>query len=458
MDTVTIQAPASKSLSHRALLAAGLASGTSRLEGLLESDDTILTRNLMSSLGAVYTHAGNDGYIVEGLGKKPPQGGGKEEAFSVFVGESGTTCRLMTAITAAGCGYFRVYGSGRMHERPIGELAEALLSLGVSFEFEGKGNCPPFIMATQGFKSLPGRNNGAAKNIEVTIGCDESSQYLSGLLLAAPIRDGLTVYLGGEKAVSWPYVSLTLDIMERFGVRFTVQVLGESGWADAGWQSMKHGEPGKVRFIVHGGGYRAREYRVEGDWSGASYFLAAGAIGPKAVRVSGLNLDSYQGDIAIIDILRQMGAKIETTGGEITVSPSPLQGIEVDMAHCPDLVPTVAALAAHACGETKISNVAHLVIKESDRIAAPAAELAKAGCRTHPLEDGLVISPPQSGLRAPDGNIVFSAHNDHRMAMSLSLLGLPGRKGEGFEVRLDNRGCVAKSFPSFWQLWEKVVG
>jgi len=455
-DTVIIPAPASKSLSHRALMAAGLASGVSRLEGLLDSDDIKLTREVMTSLGARYSFAEDGACVVTGLGGALSSGSA-DAPLSLFVGESGTTCRLITAIAAAGRGWFRIHGSGRMHERPLGELAGALEKLGARIRFEGKDKCPPLVMQASGL-TPPG--SGKDKSLPpgvVKIGCDESSQYLSGLLLAAPLGAELGILLGGKRAVSWPYVGLTLELMEHFGVEFAVQALHGKGWRGIDWRNLREAEPGKLRFIVRGGGYRAQNYRVEGDWSGASYFLAAGAIGPKAVQIVGINAHSLQGDASIIDIMRQMGAKIAIAEDSVTVSPSDLRGVDVDMGHCPDLVPTVAALAAHARGETRIRNVAHLAIKESDRIAAPAAELAKAGCRVQAMRDGMVISPPEKGMHAPVGGEAFSAHNDHRIAMSVALLGLPGRSEKGFAVRLDNPGCVAKSFPAFWRLWEKVV-
>lgn len=457
MDTVIISAPSSKSLTHRALMAAGLAQGESKLEGLLESDDTKLTRELMTALGAQYTPAGPGAFHVTGMGRRLPAGGGEDAPLSLFVGESGTSCRLITAIAAAGQGCFRVHGAGRMHERPIGELAAALRHMGAGFRFEEKENCPPFIMKACRAGVVRDGEGTAFLADEVSIGCEESSQYLSGLLMAAPLRAGLSVALTGKKAVSWPYVGLTLDVMSRFGARFAVQALDGEKTRDLDWRMLKRAEPGKLCFVVEGGGYKAHDYRVEGDWSGASYFLAAGAIGPKPVRVAGLNVDSLQGDALIIDILRKMGARTALSDNGVTVFPSELHGVELDMGDCPDLVPTVAALAAHAKGNTVIRNVAHLAVKESDRIAAPAAELAKAGCRVIPSIDGLVVSPPESGLRAPGPDLVFSSHNDHRIAMSLCLLGLPGKQGQGFAVRLDNPDCVAKSFPSFWLLWEKVA-
>ncbi|MDR2489654.1 MAG: 3-phosphoshikimate 1-carboxyvinyltransferase [Desulfovibrio sp.] len=458
MQTVSIAAPASKSLSHRFLMAAALAGGASRLSHVLESDDTARTRELFTALGARFERIGPGEFSVTGIGGPPrflSQERSAASPLSCYVGESGTTCRLATAILAAGLGSFRIHGAGRMHERPLADLAATLTSLGASVRYEGKAGCPPLVIDARGLDSsaLPGEM--------ADVSSDESSQYLSGLLLAAPLGRGLTLRLIGRKAVSWPYVSLTLDTLERFGIAFTVQTLRGETWDDADWRTITRAEPYTLRFCIRSGGYRAGEYAVEGDWSGASYFLAAGAVGPKAVRVSGLNRDSLQADASLIGILERMGARIAWTREEgtrhVTAFPSPLRGIDADMGHCPDLVPTVAALAAHARGRTVIRNAAHLKIKESDRLQAPAEALRKVGCVVAVGSDGLTIDPPGGGPRAPDGSELFSAHNDHRIAMSASLLGLAGMDGSGgFAVPLDEPSCVAKSFPSFWRLWEQV--
>lgn len=459
MQIVTISAPASKSLSHRTLMVAALAGGVSYLSQVLESDDTARTLDVFTALGANFEHTGPGAFTVTGLdGRVSSSGQSREnrpgQPLSCYVGESGTTCRLVTAILAAGQGSFRIHGAGRMHERPLTDLAETLTTLGAGISFEGRYGCPPLIIEAHGLDAS-GLPDGMA-----VIGSDESSQYLSGLLLAAPIGNGLVVRLGGNKVVSWPYVGLTLDVMERFGITFTVQTLSGKEWSDADWRNLTQAEPGRLRFCVSSGAYQPGIHAVEGDWSGASYFLAAGAIGPKAVCLRGLSRNSLQGDAALLGILELMGARVEWNGEasspDVTVFPSPLRGIDVDMGHCPDLVPTVVALAAHAEGRTVIRNVAHLKIKESDRLRAPAEELRKMGCEVTVTDDGLIILPPEGGLCAPDPRVRFSAHNDHRIAMSASLFGLPGMKGGGFAVPLDDPACVAKSFPNFWELWERV--
>ena len=444
-SSVIIQAPASKSLSHRAVIAAALASGESRLSGVLESDDIARTMEVLQACGASITRKGAGEFTVTGFGG-PPAGAigcGETAPLSCFVAESGTSCRLLTAVLAAGRGRFRVHGSGRLHDRPIGELAAALVSLGAGIHYEGKPGCPPLVIDARGLDAAPLPGGFAS------IGCGESSQYLSGLLLAAPLGTGLNILLSGDKAVSWPYVSLTLQTLEQFGIPFRVETLDPAkGWVVADWRRITQAVPGATRFFVQAAPYQPRTAQVEGDYSSASYFLAAGAMGPRAVTVRGLARESLQGDAAILDILVRMGADVSWQGDAVTVSPAPLKGITVDMGNCPDLAPTVAVLGAAATGVTRICNAAHLRAKESDRLQAPAQELRKIGCTVEVTDDGLAISGPP---HAPQGQMWFSCHNDHRICMSLALLELGG-----LEVFMDDPACVAKSSPNFWSLWQQV--
>lgn len=440
-NRVEVQAPPSKSLSHRAVIAASLAVGQSRLHGVLESDDLERTRECLQAAGAQIERLGRGEYLVTGV-NGTPAGGSVDTSgpVDIDVGESGTTCRLLTAVLAVGTGDFRIFGRGRMHQRPIAELVEVLRSKGATVEYLEQEGCPPLMLRANGL--LGG---------EAAISLEESSQYLSGLLLAAPLaRRPLTVAIAGEKAVSWPYVGLTLRSMERFGASAQLEVLEDDKWQAADWHERQDVLPGRMRFKVPYGMYMGRELTVEGDWSNASYFLAAGALGPKAVTVRNLSPESQQGDKAILDILRAMGAAVAWEEGSVTVMPTPLRGVELDMGRCPDLVPTVAVLAAFAQGETRISNVAHLKIKESDRLEATAAMLRQAGAEVEVLPDGLYIEPL---LTNPDLTGVFKTFSDHRMAMSASLLGIKSRQ----QVRLDNPHCVEKSFPNFWELWEVVT-
>lgn len=443
---LTIQAPPSKSVSHRTLMGAALARGESVVRHALMSKDIERTMHILTAAGATFTPLGDEEpgcFRVKGMGGMPQGTTGSAPPLSCDVHESGTTCRLLTAVLAAGQGRFRIHGAPRMHERPVGQLTDALEKLGVHVTFEGHPQCPPLVLDTHGME-------GGA----VDIGLDESSQYLSGLLLAAPLtRKGLHINLCGGKVVSWPYVGLTLQTMENFGVAFTVETRVPGGeWARTDWRAITEARPGEVRFLVPPGVYQSGDYTVEGDWSGASYFLAAGALGHKALRVTGLRADSQQGDRALLDIMQRMGAQITRADDGITVSPSPLSGARLDMGSCPDLVPTVAVLAAFAKGRTTITNVAHLRIKESDRIAAPAEELRKVGVTVEEHADGLSVVGLGEAPHVPEGTL-FRAHGDHRIAMSTALLGL----GQNMLIQVDTPEVVSKSFPHFWELWGTVL-
>lgn len=457
LPCVHVPAPPSKSVSHRYLLAAALADGTSCISHTLESRDLERTRDLLCAAGAQMKPLPQNpdtsgGWRVTGM-KGQPRGGTRAEPLDCNVEESGTTCRLLTAVLSAGRGFFRIHGTGRMHQRPLGDLVPALRALGARLHFEGQDNCPPLVLEACGLN--PGLCGG-----ELELGMDLSSQYFSGLLLAAPLAaQPLRITLGGRKAVSWPYVGLTLQCLEDFGIGFLVETrphpLGPWSAASA-WRSLTEARPGCVRISVRPGVYHASDHCVEGDWSGTSYLLAAGALGPRPVCVENLHADSLQGDRSMLDILQKMGADLSVEPRSVTVRPSALHGADLDMGNCPDLVPTVAVLAAFAQGSTRITNAAHLRHKESDRIAAPAAELTRLGVTVEQLPDGLVIhgdtrKPP---VLAPGAGL--SAHNDHRIAMSLALLDLR-RSGARVRTLLDDPGVVGKSFPHFWQIWEKLT-
>ncbi|MFP4127553.1 MAG: 3-phosphoshikimate 1-carboxyvinyltransferase [Desulfonatronovibrio sp.] len=434
-DPIILNAPASKSMSHRALIASGLAMGESRLSNVLDSDDLDHTRKCLEALGVEISGTGAD-LKVKGISGKISVPG--DHKVSLDVGESGTTCRLIAAVAAAGKGEFEISGRGRMHQRPIKSLDKALTPLGIRFTYQGIDGCPPLTIISNG---LPGG--------EISISLDESSQYLSGILLASTMAaDDLTINLTGKKVVSWPYVSLTLQVMEQFGVVPEIQVLDNNIWKKARPSQIETAQPGKIRFIVHPAVFTSRDYQVEGDFSNASYLLAAGAIGNKPVLVRGLDPGSRQGDRAILDILEKMGAVLHRSERDILVQARELSGVDLDMSMCPDLVPTLAVLASLANGKTRISNVAHLKIKESDRLKGVYDEISRTGCRCELLDDGLVIDPVALNKGQ---SIEFSTYNDHRMAMSLSLYELAG-----IRVSLDNPGCVNKSFPGFWKEWEKI--
>ena len=434
--SIHIKAPASKSISHRAVIAASLAPGTSTLTNVLNSQDLDCTVNCLQALGAKIEGSSPGTLIVDGI---DPGSAAKKELTCLDVGESGTTCRLITPVAALGQSPCRILGRGRMHQRPVQELAQALTSQGCELEFEDLHGCPPFVLTPQGLAG--GR---------VDISLEQSSQYLSGLLLAAPYaRSRLTIHVSGQTVLSWPYVALTLQVMQAFGREVQVQTSPDKGkWVDTSWTELTQIIPGRTRFIVSQGPYIPGPYQIEGDWSNASYFLAAGLLHSQGVTVSGLDPDSRQGDRQFLDIIKNMGAKPRIHDRVISISPAELQGLETDMGFCPDLVPTVAVLAALAHSPTQIKNVAHLRLKESDRAQAMATELGRIGTRVDLKADGLRIYPQP----LPRGEkFQFCTYGDHRVAMSLSLLELAGIK-----VELDHPACVAKSFPGFWDAWRFV--
>lgn len=435
MQAIQINAPSSKSMSHRAAIAAGLARGKSILYNMLDSEDIRHTLSCLQALGAKLIRH-KKSLEIQGMVESFMQPG--QAIADLDVGESGTTCRLMIAVAAAGQRPCRFHGQGRMHERPIGELAAALGILGADFNWEENKGYPPFILKPHGLAGA-----------RVSISLEQSSQYLSGLLLAAPLaKDELFISITGQKAVSWPYVALTLQVMEAFGPGVEVKVLEQGNWKKVSWKDISQVRPGEICFQVKSQKYEPREFIVEGDWSNSSYFLAAGAAGPVPVCLHKVFKESLQGDRAIVPILQEMGANIEWKSGALSVVPGRLQGADLDMGSCPDLVPTIAVLASLAQGRTRITNVAHLRIKESDRLQALANEIARTGSQVQVLEDGLEINP-QPVTRG--STIDFLTYGDHRLAMSLSLYELAG-----INVQLDKPECVVKSFPDFWQKWDLI--
>ncbi|WP_027721084.1 3-phosphoshikimate 1-carboxyvinyltransferase [Maridesulfovibrio zosterae] len=435
-NCIIVKAPSSKSLSHRALIAGALSEGTTVVLDPLDSNDINRTMDCLSTMGAEF-NVDAGATSVTGM-NSGPKGGDKEPAV-LEMRDSGTTCRLITAIAGAGKGLFRVQGTPRMHDRPIGALTCALESQGVKVTFSDKKGYPPVTLEAHEFSGK-----------EMNISLEESSQYLSGLLLAAPLaKEVTTINVTGKKAVSWPYVALTLNVMEDFRISFEVQVKHDGGWRKVDWRKVEKVVPGEIRFVVKPSKFVRDEYYVEGDWSNASYFLAAGAVGNKPVKIEGMSTKSLQGDRAIMSILQSMGAKIESDDHSVTVYPSKLHGVEVDMGLCPDLVPTVAVAAAFADSPTTITNVAHLRIKECDRLEASAAEVMRAGGKAEIGEDFITIIP--APLRKGE-RIVFSTYDDHRLAMSTAIFSMAG-----IEAIPEEPGCVAKSFPGFWDEWAKVT-
>jgi 3-phosphoshikimate 1-carboxyvinyltransferase len=401
----TIRPPGSKSITNRALVCATLADGESLLTGSLDSDDTRVMIEALRQLGIAVEHDPAAATIrVIGCGGRLPAA-----RADLYVANSGTTVRFLTAMLALGNGVYRLDGAPRMRQRPIKDLLDALSQLGIEASCESPGGCPPVIVQGRGLRG--GR---------ATIAGDISSQFLSGLLLAAPYADAGVELLVEGTLVSQPYIDMTLAVMASFGVR------------------VETAEP--CRFHVPVRHYRGMCYAVEPDASAASYFFAAAAITQGEITVEGLSRDSLQGDVAFCDCLARMGCDVRYAADRITVVGRPLAGIEVDMNAVSDTAQTLGAVALFAAGPTTIRGVAHIRHKETDRIHALAVELRKLGAEVEERSDGLTITP-----RSLHGAEI-DTYDDHRMAMSLALAGLvvPG-------VVIRDPGCTAKTYPRFFE-------
>jgi len=405
----TLTLPGSKSYTHRALIAAALAPGESILANALKAEDTELTAQALAGLGADLDW---QGHTVRVLGT-----GGhlKPVADPIFLGNSGTSMRFLTAVVALGSGTYRLTGTARLCERPMGELLEALNNLGVQATSEQGNGCPPVTVTGGSFTGGITRLSGAV-----------SSQFLSALLLIGPLAPkGVEIEISGE-LVSRPYVDVTLSVLTAFGITFSREAYR--------------------RFIIPGGqSYRNHQYDIEADASSASYFWAAAALTGGRMTIANLDLESIQGDIDFLSVLARMGCHLISSPQGLTVEGGPLQGIHMDMSAMPDLVPTLGVLAAFADGETVISGVAHLRHKESNRLAAVVTELGKMGITAEETPDGLrIIGGTPQGAE-------IETYDDHRIAMSFAVAGL---KAKG--VVIHNPDCVAKSFPDFWEYFENL--
>jgi 3-phosphoshikimate 1-carboxyvinyltransferase len=385
----------------------------STLDNALQSEDTEVMTESLRRLGiAVETDWPNQRIIVPCTHRSD-----WVQSAELFCGNSGTSIRFLTAMLALGNGHYRLDGVARMRERPIQDLLDALHTLGASVQSESANGCPPVLLEALGLRGGTVRVRG-----------DVSSQFLSGLLMAAPYAEShVTIEVEGE-LVSVPYVQMTLAMMRSWGVLVPAS---QSRSGKSRWQ-----------FIIHAPAhYLPQHYTIEPDASSASYFWGAAAITSGGVYVPGLD-HSLQGDAAFRDLLVKMGCKLGSAGAVIG---GKLHGIDVDMNAMSDTVMTLAVVALFAEGPTTIRNVAHIRHKETDRLAALATELRKVGAKIAELPDGLVITP------GPLQGATLSTYNDHRMAMSLALIGLvvPG-------IRIENPGCVGKTYPQFWQDLEKL--
>jgi 3-phosphoshikimate 1-carboxyvinyltransferase len=426
-----VRLPGSKSISNRVLLLAALAEGETLIRDTLDSDDTVRMLDALQALGiSISREDGNEGgndYRVQGIGGQLPLHFPVGEA-DLFLGNAGTVFRPLTAVLSLTGGYYRLSGSPRMHERPIGDLVDALRQLGANITYGGAEGFPPLRIMPAGIRATG-----------VTVRGDVSSQFLTGLLMALPLcfspgGEPLTISVAGE-LISRPYIEITLALMARFGV--TVE---REGWH---------------RFTLPPGQqYRSPgELRVEGDASSASYFLAAGAIATGPVRVEGIGQGSLQGDVRFAEALEQMGAQI-SMGDSWIESRGPASGrlraIDLDCNAIPDAAMTLAVVALFATGTTKLRNIASWRVKETDRLAAVAHELRKLGARVEEGRDSLTIHPPPEGRFIPYASI--QTYDDHRMAMCFSLASF------ATSVRINDPGCVSKTFPGYFGKLAAIAG
>jgi 3-phosphoshikimate 1-carboxyvinyltransferase len=406
----TIEVPGSKSLTQRALIAAALARGTSNLIGPLASEDTDFSSRALAQLG-IAIDRGHDWRVSGGGGVIGPS------AVPLYLGNNGTATRFLTSLAALGESEYVIDGDERMRQRPIGPLISALHGWGVDIASVHGGECPPLLIKARG---LAGGRTILPEG--------KSSQYLSSLLLVAPYAKK-PAFLQVEGAIlSKPYVAMTLAVMADFGI--TVECARDFS-----------------SFTIPQGCYLGRDYRIEGDASSASYFWAAAAITAGRVTVSNVPVPSLQGDAMLLPLLGRMGCTLEQSGTGVTlIGAERLEGIRVDMGNMPDVVPTLAVVAAFAHGTTVIENIAHLRIKECDRLSAVARELGKLGARVEEGEASLVIHG-NGGVDLQGA--VIDTYADHRMAMCFAVAGLkvPG-------VKISGEECVAKSFPDFWQRFD----
>lgn len=406
----SIRPPGSKSITNRALICAALAQGRSILRGALQSEDTEVMIESLRRLGIpVSVDSAASTFEITGFGKNWPN-----HTAELFIGNSGTSVRFLTAMLATGKGEYRLDGIARMRERPIGDLLASLRELGVDAVDENGNQCPPVMIRANGVRGG-----------ETTIRGNVSSQFLSAMLMAAPYANSpITVEIEGE-LVSKPYASMTLEVMKSFGI-----TAHRDDWA---------------RVTIPTGNYHGCQYEIEPDASAASYFWAAAAVTGGEVTVEGLTKRALQGDVRFCDALEQMGCRVIESNDALTVRGAALRGIDIDMNDFSDTVQTLAVVALFAKGVTRIRNVAHIRHKETDRVGDLARELRKLGAAVVEFEDGLEITPGE--LRGA----TIATYNDHRMAMSFAIAGL-----KQDDVSIENPGCTAKTYPKFFDDLERL--
>lgn len=424
----TVQLPGSKSISNRTLLLAALATGETDIRDLLKSDDTDRMLEALAALGVSVTKTGENDYRVVGTGGSFPN----KEA-DLFLGNAGTAFRPLTAALALSGGTYKLHGVARMHERPIGDLVDALRQIGADISYLGQEGFPPLLIKPAKKLTLE-ELTIATLSIQKTIKIrgDVSSQFLTALLMALPMTGKETQIELVSELISKPYIEITLKLMAQFGVN-----VQRDGWE---------------RFTVPAAtGYNSpATVYVEGDASSASYFLAAGALGAGPLRVQGVGAKSIQGDVAFADALEAIGVTI--TKGENWIEASapslPLKAFDRDFNHIPDAAMTLAVVALFCDGPSRLTNIASWRVKETDRISAMATELRKLGAIVEEGEDWLRITPVKNLIP----NAAIDTYDDHRMAMCFSLATFGG-----VPVRINDPKCTAKTFPTYFEVFGSVV-
>jgi 3-phosphoshikimate 1-carboxyvinyltransferase len=410
----TVNVPGSKSLSNRALLLAALASGETHLTNLLDSEDIHHMLNALTNLNISYRLSvcktqcwvtGNAGVF------NVPQ------PVTLFLGNAGTAMRPLCAALACSHGEFELTGEPRMEERPIGALVDSLRQAGADISYLKNENYPPVLIKGH---PLQGGN--------ITVDGSVSSQFLTALLMSAPLfEQNTTICISGE-LVSKPYIDITLHTMAQFGIN--VENQNYQNFVIKGQQQYQ--SPG--------------HFMVEGDASSASYFLAAGAIKGGTVRVTGIGKNSIQGDIRFAEVLEQMGAKVNWQDDYIEVTSASLKSVDLDMNHIPDAAMTIATTALFASGTTSIRNIYNWRVKETDRLAAMSCELRKVGATVEEGENFITITPPKQLIHAQ-----IDTYNDHRVAMCFSLVALSNTA-----VTINDPGCTAKTFPDYFERFATI--
>jgi 3-phosphoshikimate 1-carboxyvinyltransferase len=405
-----VTAPASKSYSVRALLLGAMSAGPTAIDNCLDADDTRYAVEALRTMGFAVSGTIREGIVI---GERISMSANE---VPIFVGNAGTLMRFLTGWLAFTPGRFLLHGEARMHQRPIGDLVDVLLSIGAEVEYGEKEGYPP--LRIRGRKMRGG--------FDVRISADTSSQFASSLMLGgATLPSGITLHI--QSLASAPYIDITADILRAFGA-----VVERSG-SDV---------------TVRAARLQCDRYRVEGDYSSASYWLAAAAATGSTITVAGLAETSAQGDARFLDILRRLGCEVSWHDGEVTVrGPERLQGGTFDCNATPDIVPTLAAIAPLADSDVEIVNVANLRVKESDRLAAVSSELRRLGANVEERSDSLLIHPGWSSEPA-----TVETHNDHRIAMSFAIAGLA--RGN---VTIADEQVVSKSYPRFWKTLDEVV-